>query len=179
MKGLPLGQEPLHLRPARVLQAGLFAVQRLYRQPAAFWFFRHAPPTQAGRGTCARPNGGVVFDLGKGFKGMASVGHIRDLPKKLGVDMMTSHWEHTFGAKRVQEIVEKAGHLHHLVGTITAATREQSVGIGQVSQAVAALDRVTQENAALVEQNAGAAACLNERTLGLKAAVAGYQVSPA
>jgi methyl-accepting chemotaxis protein len=79
----------------------------------------------------------------------------------------------------MQEIVEKAGHLHHLVGTITAATREQSVGIGQVSQAVAALDRVTQENAALVEQNAGAAACLNERTMGLKAAVAGYQVSPA
>jgi methyl-accepting chemotaxis protein len=79
----------------------------------------------------------------------------------------------------MQEIVEKAGHVHHLVGTITAATREQSVGIGQVSQAVAALDRVTQENAALVEQSAGAAACLKARSQGLEAAVAGYQVRPA
>lgn len=77
----------------------------------------------------------------------------------------------------MREIVHKAGHVHHLVGTITAATREQSVGIGQVSQAVAALDRVTQENAALVEQSAGAAATLNERTLGLEAAVSGYQVN--
>ena len=30
-----------------------------------------------------------------------------DACKLLGVNMMTSHWEHTFGAKRVQEIVEK------------------------------------------------------------------------
>ena len=64
-------------------------------------------------------------------------------------------------------------------GSITAATREQSVGIGQVSQAVAALDRVTQENAALVEQSAGAAATLKARSQGLEAAVAGYQVTPA
>jgi len=30
-----------------------------------------------------------------------------DACKRLGVDIMTSHWEHTFGAKRVQEIVQK------------------------------------------------------------------------
>lgn len=79
----------------------------------------------------------------------------------------------------MQEIVAKAGHVHHLIGTITSATNEQSVGIGQVSQAVAALDRFTQENAALVEQSAGAAATLNERTQGLEAAVSGYQVGMA
>lgn len=79
----------------------------------------------------------------------------------------------------MQEIVVKAGQVHHLIGTITSATNEQSVGIGQVSQAVAALDRFTQENAALVEQSAGAAATLNERTQGLADAVSGYQTGMA
>ncbi len=52
-----------------------------------------------------------------------------DACKLLGVDMMTSHWEHTFGAKRVQEIVEKdlKGHMEFLAQNIKTTDFEDIV----------------------------------------------------
>ena len=47
---------------------------------------------------------------------------------------------------------------------ITAASVEQSVGIEQVNQAVTQMDQLTQQNAALVEEVAAAAASLNDQT---------------
>jgi S-sulfosulfanyl-L-cysteine sulfohydrolase len=46
-----------------------------------------------------------------------------DACKLLGVNIMTSHWEHTFGAQRVQEIVEKdfKGHIDFVAQNITTA----------------------------------------------------------
>jgi len=44
-----------------------------------------------------------------------------------------------------------------LIAEMGSATQEQTTGIGQVSEAVAQLDRVTQQNAALVEEAAAAA----------------------
>jgi methyl-accepting chemotaxis protein len=46
---------------------------------------------------------------------------------------------------------------------ITAASDEQRIGIEQVNQAVGQMDSVTQQNAALVEQAAGAAQALQEQ----------------
>ena len=46
---------------------------------------------------------------------------------------------------------------HDLIAEIGSATQEQTTGIGQVSEAVQQLDRVTQQNAALVEEAAAAA----------------------
>ena len=42
-------------------------------------------------------------------------------------------------------------------GEISAATHEQTQGIGQVTDAASQLDQVTQQNAALVEESAAAA----------------------
>lgn len=52
-----------------------------------------------------------------------------DACKRLGVDIMTSHWEHTFGAKRVQEIVEKdlKGHMEFLAHNIKTSDFEDLV----------------------------------------------------
>lgn len=52
-----------------------------------------------------------------------------DACKRLGVDIMTSHWEHTFGAKRVQEIVEKdlKGHIEFLAHNIKTTDFEDLV----------------------------------------------------
>lgn len=50
-----------------------------------------------------------------------------------------------------------------VMGEIAAAGRNQSEGIAHVNHAVAQLDDVTQQNAALVEQAAAAAAMLQER----------------
>ncbi|NIM41730.1 MAG: thiosulfohydrolase SoxB [Hydrogenophaga sp.] len=52
-----------------------------------------------------------------------------DACKRLGVDIMTSHWEHTFGAPRVQEIVEKdlKGHIEFLAHNIKTTDFEDLV----------------------------------------------------
>ena len=52
-----------------------------------------------------------------------------DACKRLGVNIMTSHWEHTFGAKRVQEIVEKdlKGHIDFLAQNIKTTDFEDLV----------------------------------------------------
>jgi len=50
-----------------------------------------------------------------------------------------------------------------IMADITAASDEQRIGIEQVNQAVGQMDSVTQQNAALVEQAAGAAQALQEQ----------------
>ena len=63
----------------------------------------------------------------------------------------------------MDEIVAQVKRVADLIGEIGAATREQTVGIGQVSEAVTQLDRVTQQNAALVEESAAAAESLKQQ----------------
>jgi len=61
------------------------------------------------------------------------------------------------------EIVAQVRRVADLIGEISAATREQTTGIGQVSEAVMQLDKVTQQNAALVEESAAAAESLKQQ----------------
>jgi hypothetical protein len=58
---------------------------------------------------------------------------------------------------------------------IAAAAIEQSSGIDQVNVAVAQMDEVTQQNAALVEQAAAAAGSLEDQSRRLTAAVAVFR----
>ncbi|MBK6909207.1 MAG: CZB domain-containing protein [Rhodocyclaceae bacterium] len=61
-----------------------------------------------------------------------------------------------------------------LVTDIANASREQSGGIEQVTQAVGQMDEVTQQNAALVEEAAAAAESLQEQAAQLAEAVASF-----
>jgi len=54
---------------------------------------------------------------------------------------------------------------------ITAASREQASGIEQVNQAIAQMDQVTQQNAALVEEASAAAQSMQEQAGSLVEAV--------
>ena len=63
-----------------------------------------------------------------------------------------------------------------LVGEISAATDEQSTGIGQVGAAVSQLDQVTQQNAALVEEAAAAADSLSQQAAQLVQAVGRFRL---
>ena len=47
--------------------------------------------------------------------------------------------------------------VNHVIGEISTGSREQLTGISQVNEAVAQMDSITQQNAALVEQMAAAA----------------------
>ncbi|WP_246792666.1 methyl-accepting chemotaxis protein [Burkholderia perseverans] len=66
-----------------------------------------------------------------------------------------------------------------MMSDISASSHEQSTGIGQVNQAVNQMDEMTQQNAALVEEAAAAAASLHQQTQRLKEAVSVFQISDA
>ena len=64
----------------------------------------------------------------------------------------------------MQEILSSVRRVSDIIGEITTASeRAKSHGISQVNQAVTSLDQMTQQNAALVEQSAAAAASLKSR----------------
>jgi uncharacterized phage infection (PIP) family protein YhgE len=66
-----------------------------------------------------------------------------------------------------------------MMSEITAASQEQSAGIEQVNQAIGQMDQVTQQNAALVEQAAAAAASLQEQAGNLSQVVSIFKLDPA
>ena len=64
----------------------------------------------------------------------------------------------------MDEVVTSIKHVDDIMTEISAASREQSIGIEQVNQAIAQMDQVTQQNAALVEQAAASAESLQSQT---------------
>lgn len=63
----------------------------------------------------------------------------------------------------MSDIVSAVTRVSSIMGEITSASDEQSKGIQQVGVAVNEMDRVTQQNASLVEESAAAAAALEEQ----------------
>ena len=61
---------------------------------------------------------------------------------------------------------------------ISAASGEQASGIDEMSQAVAHLDEMTQQNAALAEQSAASAGSLSNRIGQLNDLVAAFRTGP-
>ncbi len=64
----------------------------------------------------------------------------------------------------LEEIVGSITRLADIVGEISAASNEQSSGIDQINTAVTEMDSMTQQNSALVEENAAATRSLEERS---------------
>ena len=63
----------------------------------------------------------------------------------------------------MQDIVAGIQRVASIVDEIALASREQAAGLTQINQAVAHLDGVTQQNAALVEQTSAAASALQDQ----------------
>ena len=63
----------------------------------------------------------------------------------------------------VRAMVEQVHRVTQLINDISAASEEQAGGIAQIGDAVAQLDRVTQQNAALVEENSAASESLRQQ----------------
>jgi methyl-accepting chemotaxis protein len=74
------------------------------------------------------------------------------------------------------EIVASVQRVSNIIGEVTAASEEQSQGIGQVNGAVVQLDRMTQQNAALVEQSATAAESLKDQADRLASLVTAFRL---
>ena len=76
----------------------------------------------------------------------------------------------------MDEIVASVQRVTDIVGEISSASREQSQGIGQVNVAVADLDRMTQQNAALVEESTAAAESLKDQAGRLSSVVSAFRL---
>jgi methyl-accepting chemotaxis protein len=74
------------------------------------------------------------------------------------------------------DIVASVRQVGSIIQRISDASAEQARGITEVNQAVRQIDDVTQQNAALVEQAAAAAASLQEQAAGLAQAVAVFEL---
>ncbi len=77
----------------------------------------------------------------------------------------------------MNETVASIKRVTDIMGEITSASHEQSVGIDEVNKAVGQMDQVTQQNAALVEEAAAASASLQEQASSLADVVATFKLS--
>lgn len=76
-------------------------------------------------------------------------------------------------------VVDSIKRVTDIMTEIAAASQEQGTGIEQVNQAIGQMDQVTQQNAALVEEAAAAAASLQDQAATLSQVVSVFKISPA
>ncbi|MFP1980788.1 methyl-accepting chemotaxis protein [Lonsdalea quercina] len=89
---------------------------------------------------------------------------------RMGSDQVTKTGE------AMSAIITSITRINDLMGEIATASDEQSRGIGQIEQAVTEMDGVTQQNAALVQESAAAAASLEEQVHHLTHAVSSFKL---
>ena len=76
----------------------------------------------------------------------------------------------------IEAIVTSSNQVDRLLEELTVGVKEQQQGIAQIGQAVHSLDEMTQQNAALVEQTAAAAATMRDQANALVNEVAYFTV---
>ena len=77
---------------------------------------------------------------------------------------------------KIQDIVVSSRRVDQLLGEVAVGAREQSQGVSQIGVAVVELDRMTQQNAALVEETAAASEAMKDQALGLAQEVARFRL---
>ena len=127
-------------------------------------------------------------EQGRGFAVVASevrslAGRSADAAKEIKMLINTSVEKVEGGSALVAqagqtmtEIVTSVQRVTDIMGEITAAASEQSDGIAQVNAAIAQLDQMTQQNAALVEQSAAAASSMKDQAHRLADVVATFKL---
>jgi methyl-accepting chemotaxis protein len=79
----------------------------------------------------------------------------------------------------MRDVVESIRRVADIMGEISAASQEQTDGIGQVQLAISQMDQTTQQNAALVEEAAAASEQLREQAAKLSETVAVFRLGGA
>jgi len=127
-------------------------------------------------------------EQGRGFAVVASevrslAGRSAEAAKEIKSLINTSVERVEFGSNLVDaagvtmtEVVSSIQRVTDIMGEISAASNEQSLGASQVSESVAQMDQATQQNAALVEEMAAAASTLHQRAQDMVGAVAVFRL---
>ncbi|MBX9935974.1 MAG: CZB domain-containing protein, partial [Burkholderiaceae bacterium] len=74
----------------------------------------------------------------------------------------------------IEDIVQSSQQVNKLLNEVATGAHEQNQGIGQIGQSVQELDRMTQQNAALVEETAAAATAMQNQAQTLVSEVARF-----
>ena len=127
-------------------------------------------------------------EQGRGFAVVASevrslAGRSADAAKEIKTLIGASVGRVEVGATQVTqagqtmtEVVQAIQRVTDIMGEISAASAEQSAGVGQIGEAITQMDQVTQQNAALVEEMAAAASSLQNQAQDLVQTVAVFQL---
>lgn len=83
----------------------------------------------------------------------------------------------TEAGRTIIEVTAQVQQVNTLIGEISAAAEEQAIGVSQVEEVVGQLDKVTQQNAALVEESAAAADSLTQQAEKLVELVRVFKVN--
>ncbi|MDB5972787.1 MAG: chemotaxis protein [Hydrocarboniphaga sp.] len=81
--------------------------------------------------------------------------------------------------RTMDDIVTGVGRVSQIMAEIAGASQEQSQGIEQVSRTISQMDRVTQQNAALVEEGSASARTLEEQADALAVSVSQFRLDNA
>ena len=79
---------------------------------------------------------------------------------------------------RMQEAIAAVHKVSGVLEAISGASREQQLGIGQINEAVAHMDSITQQNAAMVEELASAARSLTAQVQGVSHSMRLFRLQP-
>jgi methyl-accepting chemotaxis protein len=77
----------------------------------------------------------------------------------------------------LNEIVESIKNVATIVSDIATASAEQSTGLDQIKEALTHMDEATQQNSALVEENAATAKTLDEQARAMSDRVAFFRIA--
>ncbi len=77
----------------------------------------------------------------------------------------------------IDEVIASIKHATDLITDISSSSKEQSEGIEQINQAISQMDQMTQENSALVEQNAAASKALQSQAEQLSDLMGRFKLS--
>lgn len=128
-------------------------------------------------------------DAGKGFAVVAQ--EVRDLAqrsaaaaKEIAGLIRNSSEEVSCGVRLVDEVGAALAHINEFVAqidtrvdAITGASREQSLGLKEISSAVGSIDQMTQQNAVMVEESSAVSQALAEDAKQLFALVSRFKLS--
>ena len=127
-------------------------------------------------------------DAGKGFAVVASevralAGRSATASKEIKTLISESAAQVKTGAGLVKQsgdtlrnIVGSVKQVANIVGNIAGASAQQANGIGEINAAVSQMDEMTQQNAALVEENTAAAQSMVEQAKALESLIAFFRL---
>ena len=78
----------------------------------------------------------------------------------------------------LQEIVDSVKRVTDIVSEIAAASKEQSIGVEEINRAVGQMDEMTQQNSALVEENAASCRMLQQQAENMQQRMSIFEIEP-